>query len=173
MNTVPASLEGAAEGDSLLPEFMVARQRFQHAARADLCAWIDKEIAGYGQTRRVPAYRWVPAVAHGTVSMADGSILNDHRLPVSNLSEEWTRERVRQGLAEIEALVFSGETCVAHDIPQGDLAIFSRGLGLRGARITRAWWTIRTSDLKTVVLDGARAELHHLLACLPAGHDKP
>lgn len=173
MNAVPASLEGAAEGDSLLREFRAARQRFQRTARADLCAWVDKEIAGYGHARRVPAYRWVPAIAHGTVSLADGTILNDHRLPVAHLSEDWTRERVRQGLAEIEALVFSGETCVAHDIPQAELAALSRGLGLSGARITRAWWTIRTSDLKAVVLDGARAELHHLLTCLPAGHHEP
>lgn len=172
MNVVRASVEGAAAGDSLLREFTAARQRFQHAGRMDLCAWVDKEIAGYGQARRLPAYRWVPAVARGTVSMADGTTLDDHSLPVAHLSEDWTRERVRQGLVATEALAFSGQACVSQEIPRGEWAALARGLGLSGACITRAWWEVRTLDLKAV-LDGARAELHRHLASLPADHHEP
>lgn len=124
-------------------------------------------MSGYGLARRLPAYRWVPAVACGTVSMADGTLLDDHRLPVAHLSKDWARERVRQGLAQVEALALGGQTCVSQDIPQDELAPIARGLGLRGARIVRAWWVIQTADLKAVVLDGARAELRRLVASLP------
>jgi hypothetical protein len=169
---VAQAVEGAASSGSLLREFTAARRQFELAGRADLCEWVDKEIAGYGQARRLPAYRWVPAVARGTVTMADGTTLDAHQLPVSHLSDDWTRERVRQGLAEIEALAISGHACVSQEIAQGELAAFARGLGLSAARITHAWWEIRTPDLKAV-LDGARAELHRLLASLPAGHRGP
>lgn len=169
----PPAVDGAASGDSLPGEFAAARCRFEQAGRADLCAWIDKEVTGYGQARRLPAYRWVPALARGTVTTADGTTLDNHPLPVSHLSKDWARERVRDGLAGIEAMAFSGQACVSRPIAQDELAPLARGLGLAGAHIERAWWEIRTADLKAVVLEGARAELHRLLADLPAGHSEP
>ena len=168
MNAAKPAADVLAAGDLVSREFAAARQRFQHAGRDDLCEWVDRELAGYGHARRLPGYRWVPAAARGTVSTAQGSLLHDHRLPVSHLGEDWTRERVRQALAEVEALAFSGRAFVTQDIPEDERAPLARGLGLSGARITHAWWEIRTADLKAVVLDGARAELHRLLACLPA-----
>lgn len=169
----PPAVEGTASGGSLLGEFAAARCRFEQAGRADLCEWVDREITGHGQARRLPAYRWVPALARGTVTTADGTALDNHALPVSHLGTDWTRERMRQGLAEIEAMAFSGRARVLQPIAQDELAPLARGLGLAGAHIERAWWEIRTADLKAVVLAGARAELQRLLADLPAGHSGP
>lgn len=162
-------------GGELAPEFAAAKERFQQAGRQDLCDWVDRELSGYPQGSRLPPYRHVPAVARGTVTR-DEERLDNHRLPVWHLAGDWTHEPLRQGLAQIEAWAGSSEPCLLQSIHPHQHALFTRGLRLGGGHaVTEAWWEIRTEDLSSVVLAGAREQLHRALRTLqsfPGGQSR-
>ena len=158
---------GAGLPAALEAEFFAARRRFQQAGREDLCDWVDLELAGYPARGRLPPYRKVPAVARGTVTR-DARILDNHPLPVWHLAGDWTHEHLRQGLARIEALVNTDAPYLLLPIHPHEHALFTRGLRLGGGHaVTRAWWEIRTEDL-SLVLGGARDQLHRTLLTLKA-----
>lgn len=162
----------------LAAEFALAKVRFQQAGRQDLCDWVDLELAGYPERGRVPPYRNVPAIARGTVRKGE-AVLDDHPLPVWHLAGDWTHEAMRQGIAQLEVLARSGAPSLRQAIHPDTHALFTRGLRLGGGHaVTRAWWEIRTEDLSSVLLAGAREALHDALRTLnvpcagPAGGDR-
>ncbi len=172
------SSEKAVPSPCLATELVAAQACFRAAGRQDLCDWAARELAGYPERGRVPPYRMVPAIARGSVRAGE-SVLDDHPLPVWHLAGDWSHEAMRQGLAQLETLARGGAPRLRQAIHPDTHALFTRGLRLGGGHVvTRAWWEIRTEDLSSVLLAGAREALHDALRTLnvpcggPVGGDR-
>jgi hypothetical protein len=138
-----SAIDDSASVASLLRQCLLLAARLDSA---ELKAWAERELEGYGNEDELPPYRPpVECTVQGNLSGPFQSYMQNHTLARGSVPEKWRdvlfSVEIRQGAAELEAFAARGETSLRSPWP-GDVVAATQDDHMHGMSLIQAWRVI-------------------------------